>query len=48
MSLTLLHAGPLVHPFTVIDTPQRSPAWFEARLGRQRRAPRRLWEADEA
>lgn len=28
MSLTL------VQPFTVIDAPQRSPAWFQARLGR--------------
>lgn len=28
MSLTL------THPFTVVDTPQRSVAWFEARLGR--------------
>lgn len=34
MTLTLLPSGPVVHPFTVHDAPQRSPAWFDARLGR--------------
>lgn len=34
MTLTLVPAEPIVHPFTVLDAPQRSPAWFQARLGR--------------
>jgi len=31
MALSLVHVG---HAFTVIDAPQRSPAWQQARLGR--------------
>lgn len=34
MTLTLVPSAPVVHPFTVIDAEQRSPAWFQARLGR--------------
>lgn len=34
MTLTLVPPAPVVHPFTVIDAAQRSPAWFQARLGR--------------
>lgn len=34
MTLTLVPSAPVVHPFTVVDAEQRSPAWFQARLGR--------------
>lgn len=34
MTLTLVPTEPLAHPFTVLDAPQRSRAWFQARLGR--------------
>lgn len=34
MTLTLVPSAPVAHPFTVVDVPQRSPAWFQARLGR--------------
>lgn len=34
MSLALVQTAIAEHPFTVIDAEQRSPAWFQARLGR--------------
>jgi len=34
MTCTLVATSPVAHPFTVVDVPQRSPAWFAARLGR--------------
>jgi predicted phage-related endonuclease len=34
MTLTLVPTGPVVRPFTIVDAPQRSAAWFQARLGR--------------
>lgn len=34
MTLTLVPPPIVAHPFTVIDAAQRSPAWFQARLGR--------------
>lgn len=32
--LSLVTSAPVVHPFTVLDAEQRSPAWVAARLGR--------------
>lgn len=34
MTLSLVPTGPVVRPFTVVDAPQRSTEWFQARLGR--------------
>lgn len=34
MTLSLVPSGPVVHPFTVLEAEQRSPAWVQARLGR--------------